>query len=56
MESSRYFIFFACKNGVRQGENLSPVLFSIFLNDLENFLSNHDRFGLYLFEQSLQSF
>ena len=24
--------------GVSQGENLPPVLFSIYLNDLENFL------------------
>lgn len=30
--------FFNCNVGVRQGENLSPFLFSIFLNDLENFL------------------
>jgi hypothetical protein len=32
-------IFFSCLVGVRQGENLSPVLFAIYLNDLEQFLS-----------------
>lgn len=30
--------FFQCSIGVRQGENLSPFLFSIYLNDLENYL------------------
>lgn len=30
--------FFACDCGVRQGENLSPVMFSLYLNDLESFL------------------
>ena len=31
-------IFFPCSTGVRQGENLSPVLFSLYLNDLESAL------------------
>ena len=30
--------FFASQCGVRQGENLFPVLFALYLNDLENFL------------------
>ncbi|XP_071139805.1 uncharacterized protein [Mytilus edulis] len=32
--------FFFSNVGVRQGENLSPVLFSLFLNDLVEFLSH----------------
>lgn len=33
--------FFPCQNGVRQGENLSPLLFSIYLNDLEDYLRDN---------------
>ena len=32
-------MLFPCDIGVRQGKNLSPLLFSLYLNDLEQFLS-----------------
>jgi hypothetical protein len=33
--------FFACTVGVRQGENLSPLLFAVYLNDFERHVSRH---------------
>ena len=31
--------YFQCHQGLRQGEHLSPIMFSLRLNDLENYLS-----------------
>lgn len=38
--------FFASSSGVRQGENLSPVLFAIYLNELEEFLLANPDLGV----------
>ena len=38
--------YFQCNIGVRQGENVSPFLFSIFLNDLENYLLSKNVTGV----------
>ena len=38
--------FFQNYKGVRQGGNLSPVLFAIFLNDLESFLISNNCKGI----------
>ena len=49
-------MFFQCNNGLRQGENLSPVLISLFLNDLEHHLSKNNSVGLNLYDCDLRSF
>lgn len=38
--------FFPCNIGVRQGENLSPLLFSLYLNDLDSFFEDKNVIGL----------
>ena len=38
--------FFNCEKGVRQGRNLSPLLFAIHLNALESFMSFNNCSGI----------
>ena len=38
MKNSEKSGFFKCTAGVRQGENLSPLLFSLFINDIEKYM------------------
>ena len=38
--------FFPCLNGVRQGENVYPFSFVLYLNDLENFLISKNAQGV----------
>ena len=33
--------YFTCNVGIRQGENLSPLLFAMYLNDFESYVSRH---------------
>ena len=47
MVKTRLF-FFACDCRVRQGENLSPVLFALYLNDLESYLFPKNLSGITL--------
>ena len=39
-------LIFNCNIGVRQGENLSPLLFSLYTNDLEEFLGSKSVGGI----------
>ena len=48
-ESSAFFPSFS---GVRQGENLSPILFALYLNDLHSFLRSKSVNGITLNENS----
>jgi hypothetical protein len=47
--------YFTCDNGIRQGENLSPFLFSLFLNDLETFLEAKNVTGLESISSDLEN-
>ena len=46
--------FFTSNVGLLQGENLSPIMFSMFLNDLKNVLCNHGS-KMYTLQQTAQA-
>jgi hypothetical protein len=47
--------YFECNNGVRQSENLSPFLFSLYLNDLEKILDENNAIGLISLTEDLET-
>ena len=44
----QYSPYFGCYNGLREGENLSPILFSLYINDLDEYLSRQNNEGVLL--------
>ena len=55
MSDNKQSDFFSINMGVRQVENLSPVLFALFLNDMKRFLaSDLDGLGT-IIEESVKS-
>ena len=47
--------FFSSEVGVRQGENLYPFLFAVFLNDIEQFMEDKNITGLESISSELEA-
>ena len=45
---------FVCPRGLRQGDNCSPLLFSLFINELANDIAQHGKHGIYLSPDVIQ--
>ena len=46
---------FNCNIGVRQGENLSPFLFSLYINDIKEFLLNKNVVGVHSISNAIEN-
>jgi hypothetical protein len=42
---------FPCRIGVRQGENLFPFLFALYINDIEEFFENRNISSLHMIDE-----
>jgi len=49
--NGNYSVFFPCRIGVRQGENLYSFLFALFINDIEEFFENRNISPLHIIDE-----
>ena len=54
--TGQQYEIFQCVRGLRQGWNLSHILFSLYLNDLEHYLLNNGAPSLDLYNENLNLF